>query len=393
MKRVSYSTISCLISALLAGCSHPANKAEIKHIGAKTLTHTIESIDTVSIKDDYLSGRYNTFLLDSHIVFADQMQNTLSFYNIDDGALACRRLGYGSGPNELTSMLYAQPIQGSDGEIAIFDSSYGLFIYTFENDSLKYKGIPDFNWGKGKLNDYNEIANYTPMEMSDFAISFAKRDSTLLMPLSIIGRNFDKCDENRYREGGIFCNVSGMKASKPFGEFPALFSSQPMPNYEFFDFAVNYTSDEIIYNFAPDSLIYISDAEGNPIRTFGFEPSGINRNYTIGYDTNIDTFKNDTQKVGVNTGLYLDSENELIFRTSLKDFSSGIVILQAYDYDGNLIMESLMPDYFKLLGQYDGFYYGTRFIPEEVQGDDLSYPIYRFKIQPVSFETGSKNIQ
>lgn len=371
------------IFILLAGCSQP--QRDIPHSGIKDLNLTIGQIDTISIDDEYLSGQYNAFLFDSCIVFADKMQNTLSFYNLTDGSLRDRRLGYGQGPKELISMLYAQPIQGAEGEIAILDASNGLFIYTPQNDSLNYKGIIDFNWGKGNRNDYNDIANYGVMEMSDFAISFAKRDTTLLVPLSIIGRNFDKVDERRYNDGHIFSNIdlSSVKASNPFGEFPKQYISRPIPFFEFFDFTVDEASGNIIYNFAPDSLIYISGADGTPIKSIGFEPLDVNRDYTIGYEADRESFKKDIQKVGVNTGLYLDSDESLLFRTSLHNFPSGHVTLQVYDSDGNLVLETNMPDYFKFLGKFDGYYYGTRFIPEEGDGENLSFPVYRFNIIPI----------
>ncbi|MCM1111052.1 MAG: hypothetical protein NC336_07590 [Clostridium sp.] len=369
------------ITLILGGCSRSQNPVD--HTGIKNISHEIGKVDTIRIDDEYLSGQYNAFLYDSCIVFADKMQYTLNFYNLADGSLSTRRLGYGKGPNELTSMLYAQPLQGEGKEIVIIDSSQGLFVYSPENDSLIYKGIIDFNWGKGNRNDYDEISNYMLMEMSDFAISFAERDSSILMPLSLIRRNFDKTDKRMYENGHIFSylNPNSMKASKPFGKFPELYLSNPMPFFEFFDFTVDYETNSIAYSFAPDSLIYISDASGTPIKTIGFEPAGINRDYTIGYDADQESFKNDIQNVGVNTGLYFDAENKLLFRTTLHNFPSGNVTIQAYDSEGNLILESPMPAYFKLLGRNDGNYYGTRFIPIE-EGEKLIYPIYRFKIIP-----------
>lgn len=373
-------TASIILS--IGACSHP--QEETSHAGAKILSHEIGRLDTIKIDDEYLSGQYNAFLFDSCIAFADNMQQTLSFYSLADGSLSARRLRHGQGPNEVMSMEDALPIQGSDGEIAILDGSQHLYIYTPANDSLKLKGLVDFNWGKGSLNDYDDISNYMLMEMSDFAMPMAKRDSCILVPLSVISRNFEKVDEHRYTDGHIFSNLglNSMKASEPFGEFPKMYQSRPMPFFEFFDFAIDGSTGNIFYNFAPDSLIYIADATGTPIKTFGFEPQGVNRDYTTGYNGDPESFRNDTQKVGVNTGLYYDPEDGLLFRTSLQNFASGAITLQAYDAEGNLVMETEMPPFFKLLGKHDGYYYGTRFIPQEEADESLVFPIYRFKVIP-----------
>lgn len=278
-------------------------------------------------------------------------------------------------------MLYAQPIKNSDGEILIMDTSMGQYSYYPASDSLMFRGRLDFNWGKGENNRYDDIANYKPMEMSDFAISFVRQDSTILFPLSIMNRNFDNIDDERYLQGHIFArlNVNTMKVGEPFGQFPEMYKSKPLPSYEFFDFTVDNGKNQILYSFAPDSLIYIADHEGRPIKTIGFEPEGVNREYKPGFETDLQKYRQDAMKVGTNTGLYFDEEEKLLFRTSIRVFEEGGSVLQAYDADGNLVLEEIMPQYFKMLGKYNGKYYGGRYMPEE-NGDHMSYPLYVFTI-------------
>lgn len=377
--------LSVIMFFVLCGCSRTTQNVE--HFGEKKISLNIIDLDTIVIDDDYLSGMYNAFQIDSCIVYTDQLQHTLNFYNLNDGSLNSRRLGYGNGPKELPSILYAQPIRNSNNEIIIVDSSNGVFIYHPGIDSLEFKGRIDFNWLKGHSNNYNESSNYNLMEMSDFSISFVKRDSSIIIPLSIINRNFDKIDGKRYSSGHIFCNVDykTMVGSEPFGKFPDIYKSHPMPYFEFFDFTTNEKNGNIIYSFAPDSLIYIADANGEPIKSIGFEPSGINREYTIGFDVDGEIFKKDKERVGVNTGLYFDDEMDLIFRTAMRNFNSGEIVLQVYNIKGDLLLEEEMPRYFKMLGKYNGYYYGVRFISVEDQPDGdnekMSYPFYRFRIQ------------
>jgi len=320
--------------------------------------------------------------MDSCVVFADQMLHQLRFYNLTDGSFNRKGLGYGSGPNELTSMLYACSIKNADGEIEIIDASNRMYVYSTATDSLESMGVIDFNWGEGERNSYDDVANYKVMEMSDFAISFVKQDSTLLMPLSIINRNFDRIDADRYTQGHIFgrLDFNTMKVGDPFGEFAEVYRLKPMPHYEFFDFAVDNSNGYIYYSFAPDSLIYVADAAGEPLKTIGFEPEGINRGYSSGYEFDVDKFGEDMQKVGVNTGLYFDEKAKMLLRTSMRDFPTGQTILQVYDYDGNLLAEESMPEYFKILGKYRGEYYGGRFIPVE-ENDDMKFPVYKFSVR------------
>lgn len=364
---------------MLACCNH--RQQDTGHEGERRIDRTILAIDSVVINDDNLSDDYCLMLVDSCIVFADVTQNDLHFYNIPDGAFNSRRLGYGNGPKELVGMMYAYPLRNSDGEIIIVDSSIGQYSYFPDTDSLVYKGRIDFNWGKGVDNRYDDISNYNVMEMSDFAINFARQDSSILLPLSIVNRQFKEINADRYENGHIFARMdpNTMKVGKPFGKFPEMFKSTPLPQFEFFDFAVDNATGEIIYNFAPDSVIYVANHDGVPVRTFGFDVPGANRKYTAGYDTELPVFYKDMETVSVNTGLYYDETEQILFRTTMVDFASGKIVLQGYDKDGNLILEEVMPKYFKMLGKYNGKYYGARFLPSE-DGENISFPVYSFYI-------------
>ncbi len=379
MNKMKFILPITLMVFFLSGCTRSENS--IEHSGEKLLDRSVAWIDTINIGNDEISGRYNLLLMDSCVVFADQMQNSLYFHNLSDGSFVSKRLGYGNGPKELISMMYAHPIKNSDGEILIMDSSMGQYSYYPATDSLMFRGRLDFNWGKGEKNRYDDISNYKPMEMSDFAISFVRQDSTILFPLSIINRNFDNIDGERYLQGHIFArlNVNTMKVGEPFGQFPEMYQSKPLPSYEFFDFTVDNGKNQIIYNFAPDSTIYIADSEGVPVKAIGFEPAGINREYPAGFETDIQKYRQNAMKVGTNTGLYFDEEAQLLFRTSILVFEEGNSVMQVYDTDGNLVLEEAMPKYFKMLGKHNDKYYGSRFMPEE-NGEDLNYPLYVFTI-------------
>lgn len=374
---------NCLLLCvlMLGGCDNSSKHDA--HIGDKRLDHTISRIDTIQFEDDNLSNSYYLLMNDSCVVFADIVQCNLNFYGADTGALIDRCLSHGNGPKELSSMMYAATLGNSNGEIVIVTPSLGLYEYNPSADSLKYNGRMDFNWGKGERNNYEDVSNYNVMEMTDFAISFVKMDSSILVPLSIINKNFDKIDGRRYKEGHIFGELdpSTMKIDNLSGEFPASYEKRPAPFFEFFDFDVDASDNTLYYSFATDSLIYAKDKDGN-LKQFGFEPQGINRGYTTGFESAYDNFMKDIKTVGVNTGLLIDESSKMILRTSMRNMSEGDVVLQGYDYDGNLLLEESMPAFFKLLGQRNGKYYGARLFPVE-EDDTLYFQIYSFVIEPI----------
>lgn len=384
MKNFAINSISLLLLILtISSCSYNKSKKIIVS-GEKNLSYCIADIDSVVIDNIDISGHTNTFIIDSCLVISDNLQCKLFLYDLTNGKPIGTRLGYGHGPNELAAMLYAQPLQYSNNEIVIIDNSNGLYFYDINTDHLEYTGVIDFNWKNETRNEYDDISNYKLMEMTDFAMSFVKVNNKILAPLSIINRNFDDCNSDRYEKGHIFTyfDCNDLKASRPIGRFPLQYIRKPLPYFEFFDFTVDSVSKRIYYTFAPDQMIYEADMQGNPLKAFGFEPTGINRDYTTGYNVDIEAFKADIQKVGVNTGIFFDIDRRLIFRTSLQNFEQGKIILQIYDTDGNLVAEQNMPRYFKMLGRYKDRYYGINLLPLEKGDDQLIYLLYSFDILP-----------
>lgn len=338
-------------------------------------------IDSVAANADTTSLRGNFVMLDSTIMFVDQLYCKIFSYDLSNGDLNYTYSGYGQGPNEMTGIMYGSPINPVDTLMWIFDSSYGVYESVPSKNIVSFKGRIDFGWNKPAKDDYAAISNYAPMEMSDFGLKLTCiDDSTILVPLSLINRNFSKTSDVRYEKGRILgrLNINTMEIKELWGRFPDFYTNNPLPFFEFFDYAVDKAHSQILVNHAPDSLIYRYDFNGDLINTFGFEPEGINRNYTKGFDVSSEAFKADMEKVGVNTGLYYDDESQLLFRTIMKDFTSGVTVMQVYK-DNDLIIEKLMPPYFKLLGKYKNRYYGIRLIPIETD-DKSQFLIYSFRL-------------
>lgn len=368
-----------LVSVLVCSCSRVNNSS---HVGDRKLSDVDFKIDSITVSADTTSLRGNFVMLDSIIMFVDQLYCKIYSYDISNGNLKATYSGYGKGANEMVGILYGMPVNPNDTAMWIFDSSYGVYEFLPSKGTTKYKGMVDFGWRKPSKNDYTAVSNYTPMEMSDFNMKLTRiNDSTLLIPVSLINRNFSKLSLSRYEHGKILgkLNTNTMKIEKLWGSFPDFYKDNPMPLVEFFDYAVDQNDSKIYVNHAPDSLIYCYDMNGDLINTLGYSPDGINRNYKTGFDAmTFETYKDDLAEVGVNTGLYYDKESQLLFRTSIKNMSSGESVMQVYQ-NNNLIIEKTMPTYFKLLGRHKNRYYGVRFIPLNTK-DKSQFVIYSFTL-------------
>lgn len=364
------------------GCASKQGDGDIPVTACKNITGHVSDIDSLSIDNIDMGWACNLYMIDTCLVVSDNQQCQLFLYDLRNGNFIDKRLGKGHGPKEIPTMLESHPIQNGSGEIIILDASAGFYMYDLSRDTISSRRILDFNHANEARNDYDALSNYTLMNMSDFAMSFFKLDSAIIAPVSIISRNFDNIDSDRYKNGHIFTLIDGEtgKVSALKGKFPAYYSNNALPFFEFFDYAVDDDSGMIYYSFAPDSLIYTADLQCRPVKAFGLEPAGVNRQYTTGFTSGTDEFVNDIATVGVNTGIYFDKDARLIFRTSMQDFESGNIVLQIYDTDGCLRAEELMPRYFKMLGKLGDRYYGVRFVPVETDNDSLIYRLYSFTV-------------
>lgn len=357
-----------------------SKSVEIAHYGERKINRKIAMLDSVTIDADSTSGRGNFFMQDSFIYFADSYYMTIFQYDLMSAS--CRKcyFGKGQGPNELSSFIYAYPFKGKDGECFIMDSSLGMYTYRKGEYSLAYKGRLDFDWEHLSKNDYESPSVYNLMEMTDFGIDLTYlNDSLILLPVSLVNRNLDGISRERYEKGHIFAelNARSMKVERVLGHFPEVYQKKPTPFFEFFQYVMH--NDTLYVNHAVDSLIYVYKYPDHLLYTIGYETHGINRNYTVGYNVEMSNFKSDIQTVGANSGLLYIPENRLLLRTTLKDFKSREVSLQAYS-DNNLILEVDMPAFFKLLGFWNGEFCGVKMLPEEDESGKIHFVFYRFKI-------------
>lgn len=362
-------------------CVNCAHTPKILHIGERIPTDTRIQIDSISISADSTSMRGNFALMDSSLMFVDNAYCKIFEFNINNGELTQTYSGYGQGPNEMTGIMFGSVVHPSDTSMWIFDSSNGIYEFTPVNGKVKYKGKLDFLATSGITDDLDSPACYGLMEMSDFGLSVNQiADSVILLPLSLINRKVENVTSARYTDARILgkINPETLAVTGLAGRFPEIYKENPMPAFEFFDYTIDCDNSRIYVNHAPDPLIYCYDFNGNVVNSLGFDAEGIDRNYTKGYEPSFETFKKDIAHVGSNTGVYYDSSNGLLFRTSLANFPSGKSIMQIYK-DNDLILEQEMPPYFKLLGKSGASYYGVRFLPLD-DGNNAKFTLYKLSL-------------
>lgn len=377
--RANLIKVVCAIVILaLASCT---NESRTSYRGSRILNRQIESLDSIVVNADSVSGRGNFFMQDSSIYFADVYYASIFQYRATDGTFLSRHFGLGQGPNELSPFLYAYPFKGGRGDCFIVDNSMNMYSYKDNEYFLERKGRIDFGWDNVDKDNYDSPSVYGVMEMTDFGIDFTyMNDSTVLMPVNLVNRYLSNVDAKRYTKGHILAelNLKTMQVEKVVGRFPAIYKQKATPFFEFFQYALQ--KDTLYVSHAVDSLIYVYKYPDELLYTMGYEVPGVNRNYTIGYDSDISHFEKDIKEVGTNTGLMYIPEENLLLRTALKSFDSKQVYLQAYS-GANLVLEVNMPDFFKLLGYFDKYIYGVKMIPTETEDGHMNFVFYRFKIE------------
>lgn len=339
-------------------------------------------IDTLSVRIPESSGTGNFYMKDSIITYVDAMACT--FFDISlKGKLLSRYFQKGKGPNELLSVMFAYDIKNDiHNRCFIIDNSNSVSLFNTKNRKINHLGTLDFGWSNQKHNDYKSPSLYNIVEFTDLGVSFyALSDSIVLFPLSIYNRftkSPDVITKKRYINGAILgeLNMNTMKVEEVKGKYPEAYRQKPMPHLEFFDYIL--VSDTLYVNHTVDSLIYVYKYPNKLLYCIGYECLGINRDYTTKstIDFNV-TFKEDLQKVGLNSGILYCEENNTLCRTYFKSAATGECGLQIYN-NNNLIADVKVPNFFKLLGYRDGYYYGICYKSEGI--NETLLLLYKIKI-------------
>lgn len=246
---------------------------------------------------------------------------------------------------------------------------------------LKRLGFLDFKWQNSPVKDYNSSSAYNYMILSDFGTNIYNRNDLYIIPISpmvkslgennIIGKDF-------YQKSHLLAEVdkSSLEITKVVGHFPSICSEKRTPQFDFFSHIID--QDTLYINYPTDSLIYVYKYPDELLYTFGYECENINRDYTSSRVIDQKLY-DDFDKVGIVTEIKKIPEENLFFRTYVKDMTSKSFGMQVYDLNHNLIDDIEMPPFFKLLGHYKGFLYGITMIPKETDEATL-FTLYKIRI-------------
>jgi hypothetical protein len=383
-KCIGWPVVCIFIASVMAFTSCSNTEINMHKGDVRVAVKTVQT-DSIVINADTTSLRGNFSMADSALLFFDQYSCKIFAFSLNNGNLLSAYSRRGQGPNEMNEIMYGSVVHPADTSIWIFDSANGVYEFKPKKGSVRYVSEIDFSWNKPSLHNYESPSCYNLMEMSDFGVTIEQmNDTTVLLPLSMINRNLEGVKSERYKKGHILglLNTRTYKVNKLIARYPDYYLQKPTPYFEFFDYTINHKDSLIYVSHAPDSLIYCYNYDGESLHTLGFEPSGVNRDYTANIDATEDSFEKDITHVGVNTGLWYDEKADLLFRTSMTDFATGRVILQAYK-NNDLVLEASMPPYFKLLGRYGKYYYGVRFIPID-DGEYSAFVLYYFQLSELT---------
>lgn len=364
-------------------CISCHNTVKISHRGANKSQMCNISIDTIKIPLRDASGWGCFYMEDSVITFADEITCTFMDFNLN-GELITSYFTKGRGKNEILALSSVSPIYNDRQRRGIIiDNNNSVTIFDRESKDILQKGQLDFGWGSLKQREYGIPGLYNIMQLSDFGLSvFMESDSVLVIPVSIINRmtkDPTMIESDRYEKGAIFgrLDLSSMKVTDVFGHFPEIYKENPMPHLESFNYIVS--GDTMYVNHIVDSLIYVYEYPDRLVYTLGYECSDINRDYTVTKKISTgEIAKEDMKHAGMNSGLYYSEDTGILCRTYMRSLNTGASGMQMYK-GVNLIADLEMPQYFKLLGYYDGYWYGCRIIPLENM-DTTSLVLYKMHI-------------
>lgn len=369
--------------AISCNNKHDYDSTDFK--GERNIIYTICNLDSIKFEDVNASGIGGFFLSDSTINFFDHIEKKVFRYNAQTGQFICSLLEKGNGPKEINGIYQIFPDIDNNQRWVILDPNYYVSVYDAKNDTLIRKGFLDYGWKDLIDNDYDNISNYQVMEPSNFGTEYYMiGDSLLIHAISPTDRQFSEITMDKFKKSHIIAEVdlSTMQVGKPKGRMPSIYTSKPTV-FTGFHYSLN-LSDSILYvNHEIDSLIYVYKYPDKLLYTMGYEIPGIGRDYTrkLFYEgpEMRDFRKAENNKVGINIGLWMDKETELLFRDAYTNINSANCYLQAYK-DNNLVLEESMPIGFKLLGKYKDHYYGVKWRPEETE-DRVYFTFYRFEIK------------
>ena len=119
-RKFTVSIILGLIALLVARCS---DRHKISHLGERKLADYEVCVDSIVIPADTTSLNGNFVMMDSSLMYVDQLYCKIYEFDIRNGELTKTYSGYGQGPNEMINIMFGSVVHPADTSMWIMDAS------------------------------------------------------------------------------------------------------------------------------------------------------------------------------------------------------------------------------------------------------------------------------
>ncbi|MBR3302591.1 MAG: hypothetical protein IKI67_00165 [Bacteroidales bacterium] len=390
------SVLFCIVFTITCFFSFSCKKkysdpySELEHRGQKNIQITEIQFDSLYL-DASMTSFGGLWLMPERgnkIYFADLHSVGVSRYDLD-GNYETTLIEQGRGPNEMIAPIWAATFD-REGNFTAIDLNAALHIY---DSSLTQKIYYEPNawfanldenfggkeWEKLSKNPDPEIPQM--YEYNWWVDNIEYSDDLLYIPIITEHKDYNyynattrakECWSNAYTF--ISLNPKNMSNTKKLlGHYPSVYQRSNIPIFGYYSFAFN--SNRLLVSFNADPNIYVLDYNGRPLYCFGFEDSGISRDYPP--TKNFTEFRENASEYRKKYGFYnqIFAHREYLLRTCCLD-GEGKYKLQIYKNE-EMIGDVFLDFPMRIIGcAKGGGYYA--FVRKDIENEQ--FVLVRFKL-------------
>lgn len=362
-----------LISIILSSCQ--SNETKIAN-DSKSLEWVQISIDTLQIIPSRSSQLGFFKVKGSAVYFVDQAYGLVEEFTLDGESKGVKK-GELEGPEELMGI--SELITRQEGFVIRHD----WVFYHYDQDwnflrkcVLQFPSKESYDElmdnPKGEYIGMYELQNYNgkTVELPDGDL-LTKLDVEHPIFNAFISRDYYRASRILGKIDVFSGEVKEIRLNRPASYEGFSF----VPFHNKFDYAV--TNNNLVYlTHEIDSLIYVYDSDWELKETFGAAGIGMKTDYVESQNLEVafesKYFFNSRKNEGFYKDIFVDEENELIFRTyrqgsdrlDLLDETYNPLRLQIFK-QGKLVGDHAVPGRFKILGKVDSRYIVDGFFDEQ----------------------------
>lgn len=336
-------------------------------------------LDTLFLEDISSTGNGFFRFNNDSIYYFDFKFNTVSIYD-KNGRFIDRKLGKGSGPNEIASFKYHNFMNGD--ESVFFGLGYDLSFYSKEFERISKVRLLNFKRRNSNYNekDFNNIQTYSfnYYNFSNSSNFLFLKNGFFYFPL-YISPNVNQVF-NGYNGNSDYFIKSKLigKASLDDGSVVKVFGERSQNVIDKgmigdLDFVSIYFKDDHIYvGHALDNDIQIYDESEKYLRNLKIDYNVLDKKYL--QINSVDESEENWQKIYREQKFYYNIyiSGDLIFRSYNKNQEhDGLIIINK----DNLVADLAVPKRFSIIGEDELYFYADGLLNEKLD----QYGIYKIK--------------